>query len=531
MTAKPIIACLALLVLAACSQSEPPVALQDPNPGFERMKGETVFGWASEGPSGRAWTPVADPVYSGRHALALAPSSTPGAVRLVSAPFAVTRGDWVKLEAWVRPPDKDHFQGRAYIEIKRKNRWHVLGVPATGSAARDWQPNDRSWIPWICHAFVPEGIQQARSVFEAQCGADVLEPWVIDDFSFRIGSLETYLDNAQSTERLDDVMLVGVDTLAQRFLSCYGADVHTPVIQRLAEEGKTFLHVMPAAPWTRPSFTSIFTSLYPSQHANDVLNAMIPDDVTTMAQLLKQRGYFTVAFARTSYDGQLGPGVHFDKGFDIYCHTDDEDYLFDMARSFLKENNANLKRLHAGGIFIFYHFQEPHSPYVNRNPKNVNRGLLGTVPITPEIILDTLRHPDPSTSNEYDGQYARACYASEIEFVDSRLGALFDDLDAAGLYDGLNIVFTADHGESFGEKDGVWLHGNPYNTTTLRGRRQSGQLTGCPAYDGNPRGTAGHGCVGRAQSAWSSSAGRRPIHRVRGRLLWFDLPARCLEPH
>src|SRR3989344_214132 len=64
-----------------------------------------------------------------------------------------------------------------------------------------------------------------------------------------------------------NVILIGIDTLRADHLSCYGYERFTsPNIDALAIGGMFFKNCFSQAPVTAPSFMSIFTSLYPTNH-------------------------------------------------------------------------------------------------------------------------------------------------------------------------------------------------------------------------------------------------------------------------
>ncbi len=84
-------------------------------------------------------------------------------------------------------------------------------------------------------------------------------------------------------------------------------------------------------------------------------------------------------------------------------------------------------------VFIWAHVFEPHHPYIVPNPFYSMFG--------------------PWTDHRYDGAVA---------YLDHQLGIFFDRLREKGLYDDSLIIFSSDHGESFGEKHAGWsgfLHG------------------------------------------------------------------------
>ena len=55
--------------------------------------------------------------------------------------------------------------------------------------------------------------------------------------------------------------------------------------------------------------------------------------------------------------------------------------------------------------------------------------------------------------------FARSAYDDCVADLDERLGELFDELERRSILDRTWVIITADHGESFGEHPGVFLHG------------------------------------------------------------------------
>ena len=113
-------------------------------------------------------------------------------------------------------------------------------------------------------------------------------------------------------------------------------------------------------------------------------------------------------------------------------------------------------------FFLWVHFQDPHGPYLPppelaaefaRTPKDeklplgtTQRGL-GQIPQYQN--LDGENRPD----------VYRDRYDAEIRYFDREFGRLIAELRARGLLDDSIVVFTADHGESLGEHDQYFCHG------------------------------------------------------------------------
>src|SRR6185295_215880 len=92
-----------------------------------------------------------------------------------------------------------------------------------------------------------------------------------------------------SSDRPRNLVLISLDTLRPDHLSCYGHTPETsPAIDALAARGVRFADVTSAAPWTLPSHTSMFTGLYPSHHGVKDYANRLPQDATTLAEVLDQ---------------------------------------------------------------------------------------------------------------------------------------------------------------------------------------------------------------------------------------------------
>jgi arylsulfatase A-like enzyme len=268
-----------------------------------------------------------------------------------------------------------------------------------------------------------------------------------------------------------NVVLIVVDTLRADHLSCYGHTNPTPVIDGLATDGTRFSHAYAQASWTRPSFGTIFTSLYPSSHRAIHKSDALPDAVVTLAEVMQGGGYATVGFANNI---NVAPLFGFQQGFDQYVFLEPE-FFFGATEAAAQLTVYNTLRLvrerfvsqkkwvenyyqpadvvvkHGldwlaardpkRPFFMFLHFMEPHDPYFV-HPYNGEAYARVANP-----------NPDPALAGKY-----RDAYDGAIRFLDAELAKLFADLKAKGLYDDALIVLTADHGEEFHEHGG-WWHG------------------------------------------------------------------------
>ncbi|MDW7760314.1 MAG: sulfatase-like hydrolase/transferase [Acidobacteriota bacterium] len=225
-----------------------------------------------------------------------------------------------------------------------------------------------------------------------------------------------------------NVILVSVDTLRADRIGCYGFDrIKTPTMDLFAERGVKFDRCYAPTPLTLPSHTTLFTGTQPIFHGvRDNGGFLVPPELTTMAELFKDRGYETAAFvAAYVLDSKWG----LDRGFNTYFDQ------FDLSRferislamvqrpgnEVMDETLAWIEKNKDERFFAFIHLYDPHTPY----------------------------EPPPP----YDAKYPHHPYLGEIAFTDSQLGRLWAYLENNDLLDDLLLVFLADHGESLGEHD------------------------------------------------------------------------------
>ncbi len=268
------------------------------------------------------------------------------------------------------------------------------------------------------------------------------------------------------------VLLLMIDTLRADRLSCYGYEGNqTPVIDGLAGDGILFENNISQSSWTRPAVASILTSLYPSSHKTYLKPDMLPDEVVTLPESLKEQGYKTIGYADNI---NIAKAFNFQQGFDQFVYLAPAYFFFaDESSSqlayysvlrlvrerFLSKKkyvqhyyqdadvvNANVFRSleHLDGhspTFIFAHYMDPHDPYFTH----------------PYDGFGVARVSDPHPPAEMAGELSQL-YDGEVSFLDERLGVLFDKMRELGIYDDWVIVLTADHGEEFYEHQG-WWHG------------------------------------------------------------------------
>lgn len=435
---------------------------------FEDRDGMNVSGWSSDDFEGARWEPVeGSDARTGNVSMRLrgVESRSDVRVRLISDPIEVKTGDAIEFHAWTRATGTPRNNLMLYVEGYRDTKWHTIEPVIDRPQSERWLRDQ--WVPQGNTVFIPGGVTHVRLVCAGSINSELRVSWFVDDFSYEIISFRDYAASSKDSgvSRLEDIYLVTPDTLAQNVLGCYGGRGRTETIDRLAVEGRRYEQVTTAAPWTKPSFASIMTSLYPSQHKVQDVHYALPLEATTLAEALKERGYFTAAFVWSPYDGYLGPYMNYNQGFDVYFYSDDELLVTEALLSFLGTNADNMSKFESGGLFIWHHIWEPHTPYTNRVPKLLSNpdGMLGPIDVTFEAYRRMIWNPE-GYANAADLEYMHDVYRWEAVYTDNVLDNVFARFQWAGLWDSLNVVFASDHGESFGEKRYVWGHTHGYET-------------------------------------------------------------------
>jgi hypothetical protein len=123
------------------------------------------------------------------------------------------------------------------------------------------------------------------------------------------------------SNRPANVLLVSIDTLRADHVGAYGyAAGRTPALDALAARGLRFTHASTVTPLTLPAHTSLMTGTFPAWHGvRDNGGFYVAEDQTTLAEVLRGRGYRTGAFVGAFVlDSRWGINQGFDRYFDEF---------------------------------------------------------------------------------------------------------------------------------------------------------------------------------------------------------------------
>lgn len=310
------------------------------------------------------------------------------------------------------------------------------------------------------------------------------------------------------TDKRPNILLILADDMGYSDLGCYGGEMNTPNIDKLAAGGIKFTNFYNAARCC-PTRASLLTGLYPHQagigdmvYRNDGPGyyGFLNENTVTLAEVLKSAGYQTMMSGKwhvghkkgqwpedRGFEDFYGIHKHVDsyykvlEGCDVYyngkviqkaneppvnkLHPEKEwyttDVFTDYALKFLDEAKNNSKP-----YFLYLPYNSPHFPLeapdediakyrnsydkgwdVLREEKLVRIKKLGIVPSN--TILSPSENPKWSSLSADDRKelaFRRAIYAAQVDRMDQNIGRVIAELKKNGQYDNTVIIFLSDNG-------------------------------------------------------------------------------------
>jgi hypothetical protein len=106
-----------------------------------------------------------------------------------------------------------------------------------------------------------------------------------------------------------------------------------------------------------------------------------------------------------------------------------------------------------GPVFSWYHSYDPHGPLEPYDDPPITRKVKRGGPNLKRIPAYQ------RIGNISDAEFFAARYATAVEYADAQVGRVLNLLDNTGRFDDALIILTADHGESFDERELWFDHG------------------------------------------------------------------------
>ena len=182
--------------------------------------------------------------------------------------------------------------------------------------------------------------------------------------------------------------------------------------------------------------------------------ANLPESLLTIAELLKERGYFTGGFVSNGY---VSDKWRFDQGFTQFQNFIREGKA-NNAQAVVKAATAFIKEKKGAPFYLYLGTSDPHVTYRAHKEfiSSYDAGPIYKGRYEKNITGDELAKAKGAKAppTERDRKRIEALYENEIAFNDKHFGELVKLLKAEGIYDDTMIIVSADHGDEF------WEHGS-----------------------------------------------------------------------
>lgn len=264
---------------------------------------------------------------------------------------------------------------------------------------------------------------------------------------------------AEGQPRAKLALLISIDTLRADHLGLYGYERPTsPTLDALARDAVVFDAAQSTSPWTLPAHGALLTGRYPSRLGLSSTVAMLPPEVPTLAELLRQNGWRTAAFVNSRFVSQRHG---FDRGFDHFEYLPETYHQIGSAAPLLERAAVLIEEHRDQPLFVFVHLYDVHSDYRARHVHQ--HGLVApyrgsAAGLTPQLLAVD---KGKLALTPEDLAHVVDLYDAQIREVDANLGRFFATLRENASFDDSFIALVADHGDEFLEHGGV-LHGRSH---------------------------------------------------------------------
>lgn len=323
---------------------------------------------------------------------------------------------------------------------------------------------------------------------------NIQRPWLLLVLAGLWLSLAPANSSAETPSK-PNIVLIMCDDMGFSDVGCYGGEIRTPNIDRLATEGLKFRQFYNNAKCTTTR-ASLITGLYPRQKGG-----LLKPNMVTIAEVLKQAGYRT-GLSGKWHLGSKAPRRPSDRGFDEYyglldgcCNffdpsRPDPKFKGGRVRVFAKNDkritdfpddfyttdaftdyaidfvDRATKTEKPAPFFLHVCYTAPHYPlhakpedikkyqgnYLagwenireKRHQRQVDLGLIDPEWQLPEPGREVT---DWKQADNKDWQDLRmAVYAAMIDSMDQNIGRLLSKLDETGVAENTVIMFLSDNG-------------------------------------------------------------------------------------
>jgi arylsulfatase len=294
-----------------------------------------------------------------------------------------------------------------------------------------------------------------------------------------------------------NIVLIFADDLGYSDLGCYGGEIQTPQLDRLADEGIRYSQFYNCA-LCGPSRAALMSGLHPHQVGISRWTGLLNDRCVTIFELLHRAGYRTCAVGRLDMvtadnwhdpamigryvdrflgsTGHKGPGNYFKDVRNTQFYRNGQPYslppegtyktdlITDFAVDFIAEAAVGEKP-----FLLYMSHYAPHWP-LHAKPEDMDKYRrlyrelgwdearrrrherlieLGLIPPGTRLSPRDPRAKAWADAPHKSWEAARmAAFAGQVDSLDQSVGRVMEALQAAGVADNTLVIFLSDNGAS-----------------------------------------------------------------------------------
>ena len=250
-----------------------------------------------------------------------------------------------------------------------------------------------------------------------------------------------------------NVILYLMDALRARDLGSYGSlRITSPTVDALSRRGALMADNTSQAPNTPPSVKALLTGRY-IPHTGHL---PLPPEIPTLAHLLEGAGFRRAIFSNTPWPwlvDAIGGFEHCPK--DLFF--DESRPVKNFAASITPRLLSWIDEAPSSPFFAYVHTIHPHNPYTPPAPwKDLVPAPEPSLPVSTQGLLEA-QHG----AREVDAEaFARLQELYDLDLLsnDHEIARIRRALIARGMGARTALAIVSDHGDEFGEHDGI-LHG------------------------------------------------------------------------
>jgi arylsulfatase A-like enzyme len=259
-----------------------------------------------------------------------------------------------------------------------------------------------------------------------------------------------------------NIIIVVIDTLRADRLGQYGYGRATsPALADFAAKATMYRDCAAPAGWTNPSVASLFTGLHTARHRTNAFGAVLGEEHTTLAEVLRDGGWSTAAI---SFNPGVRSELNYDQGFEHFDEFLGKSSKYPHMEEMIDRAIEWIDDRPPGPFFLYLQPMNVHGPY--RVPPEARTALLGQPPSNEfkyyaEPMKGILRRGELDLRKRVPDSYLESLndkYDTAVRYSTDQLGAFFDLLIQRRLFDDALVIVTADHGEELFDHGG-FSHG------------------------------------------------------------------------